>query len=101
LKCINIVRRHSDGKIFFIDLGGGLTEGWYKPESEFKMIHRTVDAGDALYILGKTIWELFTSDIPEGKLPDSIPESARKIIIGCCISEKYNSIEEVRIEYCE
>jgi hypothetical protein len=78
-------------------LGGGLTEDWYKPGSEFKMTHRTVDARDALYILGKTIWELWAS---EGKLPDSISGPVRKIIVDCCISEKYNSMEEVRIEYC-
>lgn len=101
LKCTNIVRRHSDGKVFFIDLGGGLTEGWYKPGSEFKMMHRTVEARDALYIIGKTLWELWTSDIPEGELPDSIPEPARKIIFDCCVSEKYNNIDEARIEYCD
>jgi hypothetical protein len=100
LKCSNIVRRHSNGKIFFIDLGGGLTEGWYKPGLEFKIMHQMIDARNALYILGKTLWELWTSDIPEGTLPNSIPESARKVIVNCCVSEKYNSIEEVRIEYC-
>jgi hypothetical protein len=87
-------------QILIIDLGGGLTEGWYKPGSEFKMMHRTIDARDALYILGKTLWELWTSDVPEGTLPDSIPESARNVIVNCCVSEKYNNIEEVRSEYC-
>ena len=50
-----------------------MTEGWYKSGSEIKLFFRPVDACDALYILGKTLWELWTSDIPEGKLPDSIP----------------------------
>ena len=99
LKCLNIVRRHSDGKIFFIDFGGGLTEGWYKPGSDFKLLFRPVEARDALYILGKTLWELWTSDIPEGELPTSILEPAQKIIVDC-ISERYNSIKDVRIKYC-
>ena len=96
LKCINIVRRRSDGKIFFIDFGGGLTEHWYKPDSECNLLLGSVDARDALYILGKTLWELWTSDIPEGELPDSVPESAREIIVGCCIFERYICMEDIR-----
>lgn len=32
LKCQNIIRRDSDGTIFFIDFGGGITEGFYREE---------------------------------------------------------------------
>jgi hypothetical protein len=76
LKCINIVRQHSNKKIIFVDFPGGLTDGWYKPGhgSEFKIMHLKLEASDAVYILGKTLWELWTADISEGELPDSIPE---------------------------
>lgn len=32
LKCQNIIRRRSDGALFFIDFGGGLTDGFYREE---------------------------------------------------------------------
>jgi hypothetical protein len=55
LKCFNIVQRHSDVKIFFSDFGGGLTDGWYKPGSEVKLLFQSVDASDALYVLRKRV----------------------------------------------
>lgn len=53
LKCSNIVREHSTGDIYFIDFGGGRTEGMYLEDREHCA---KPDAVGALFTLGRTIW---------------------------------------------
>jgi serine/threonine protein kinase len=101
LKGTNIVRREKDGEIFIIDFGGpGVTEDWCKESLLSKYWKEPIQAPDAIYILGKTIWELWTDKVPKGDLPEDIPTEIRGIIEGCCISEKYNTIAEIKQEYC-
>src|SRR5208282_1340605 len=97
LKCQNIVRRRSDGALFFIDFAGGLTEGFYREKSFDDLVMGKINGKDAIYILGKTLWQLWTLEHPreEDKLPDRIPEAARKIIYDCCIATTHNTIEEL------
>ena len=78
LKCSNIVQQQSTGDIYFIDLGGGQTEGMYREE-------RRGEASDALFTLGRTLWELWVGDWPwKGAPLDRVEnETARKIIKDC------------------
>jgi hypothetical protein len=96
LKCNNIMRQRSDGAIYFIDFAGGLTEGFYPEESEYDLCCGKVDPKDALYILGKTLWQLWINDIPTNVLPDGIPDPPRSIIYDCCVARKFNSIAEMQ-----
>ena len=100
LKCQNIVRRRSDGAIYFIDFAGGLTDGFYPEESNSKLYTGEVSPKDGIYILGKTLWQLWTNDIPARELPDSIPEPARNIINDCCVNRIFGSIRELQDSYC-
>jgi serine/threonine protein kinase len=88
LKCSNIVRRHVDGELFFVDFGGGLTDGMYREERRNTILRSGPNASDALYTLGRTVWELWTADSPsEGA--DGAPlgqvrnETARNIVRDC------------------
>jgi hypothetical protein len=109
LKTTNIIRRHADGEIYFIDLAGnGLTEGMYREERESIIDSEGPDASDALFTLGRTIWELWTGDCPwRGRFSlDRIQnETARDIIRDCeegnmesiaHLSEKYSPRHFVR-----
>src|SRR5947207_1732885 len=100
LKCTNIVRRHADGQLFFIDLGGGLTEGMYREERDSVIRSRGPDATDALFTLGRTIWELWAADSPwkGARLARNGNTTGRDVITDCeagCVgsivhlSEKY------------
>ena len=102
LKCANILRHELDGAIYFTDFEGGFTEGFYPEESEFAICRGTVDAKDAIYILGKALWQLWTCPlgIPAKELPDGIPEPARSIIYDCCIARKFTSIEKLQRAWC-
>jgi hypothetical protein len=100
LKCQNIVRRRSDGAIYFIDFAGGLTEGFFPKKSWFKLCCGDVAPKDGIYILGKTLWQLWTMGVPNNELPDSIPEPARSIIHDCCVACKFTSIQELRRSWC-
>jgi serine/threonine protein kinase len=106
LKCSNIVRRHADGELFFIDLGGGLTEGMYREERESVLWSQGPDATDALFTLGRTLWELWTADSPRNGAPlDRVEnETVRHIIRDCeqgnvesiiQLSGKYSPLETV------
>ena len=102
LKCTNIIRRHADGEIFFIDLGGGLTRGMYREERESVIRYGDgPDATDALFTLGRTLWELWTADSPWKDVPLDLikDETVRSIIMDCeqgnvesihCLSEKFS-----------
>lgn len=78
LKCSNIVRQQSTGDIYFIDLGVGQTEGMYREEGRGY-------ASDALFTLGRALWELWVSDSPwkGAPLDQGRNETARKIIKDC------------------
>jgi len=101
LKCSNIMRRHADGELFFIDLGGGLTDGMYREEREFVIMDHGPDATDALFNLGRTLWELWAADSPWKGAPlhRVSNETVRRIIADCeqgnmesilRLSEKYS-----------
>jgi serine/threonine protein kinase len=104
LKCTNIVRRHTDGQLFFIDLGGGLTDGMYRPERESVIYSQGPDATDALFTLGRTIWELWVADSPRKGAPlDRVHNGIVRDIIRDCeegrlesimhLSDKYSSLD--------
>lgn len=99
LKCQNILRRRSDYAIYFVDFAGGFTDGFFPETSLDKLCRGEVDPKDGIYILGKTLWQLWTSTIPVKELADSIPEPARSIIYDCCIGRKFNSIEDLQKAY--
>jgi serine/threonine protein kinase len=102
LKGTSIVRREKDRKLFVVDFGGpGVAEEWFKESLLSTFATEPIQASDAIYILGKTIWELWTEKVPTGDLPEDIPHAIREVIEGCCISEKYNTIAEIKQEYCK
>ena len=100
LKCSNIMRRDADGELFFIDLGGGLTQGMNREERESVICDHGPDAIDALFTLGRTLWELWTADSPWKGAPlhRVSNETVRCIITDCeqgnvsifHLSEKYS-----------
>jgi len=100
LKCQNILRRRSDGAIYFIDFSGGLTEGFFRKEAFDDLIHGRVTAREGLYILGKTLWQLWTKKHPaaEDQLGDEIPEPARGIIHDC-VEFEVDSVNTLQRKY--
>jgi len=50
--------------------------------------------------LGKTIWELWTGDIQQAELPETLPIDIRESFGGYCIFEKYNFIDVIKREHC-
>jgi len=99
LKGLNILRRAVDGRIFIIDFAGSGTEGWYKEGTLHKMWNNGATPKEAIYILGKTIWELWGRCVPEGEIPETVPTEIRELIENCCVREKYDSIDEIKREY--
>src|SRR5271167_2453363 len=78
LKCCNIIRRHADGEIVFIDLGGGLTRGMYREERESVIKYDGgPDAAD-------TLWEEHygSSGLPivRGKMYPSILSRTKQFV---------------------
>ena len=101
LKCQNIVRRHSDGALYFIDFAGGLTDGFYREESFNELADGNVNAKEGLYILGKTLQQLWTKEHPKAgdQLAEQVPEPARSIIHDC-VKHKVETIEKLRRKHC-
>ena len=102
LQCRNIVRQQSDGAIYFIDFGGGITHGFYPKESEYELLLEEISPKDAIYILGKALWQFWTCPcgVPAEEQLDSIPERARNLIHKCCIAPKFNSMAELQKAWC-
>jgi tRNA A-37 threonylcarbamoyl transferase component Bud32 len=100
LKCTNVVRRHADGQLFFIDLGGGLTEGMYRLGREIVLHTQGPDASDALFTLGRTMWELWAADSPRKGAPlDRIPNETVRDIIRDCENGSVESIVHLSDKY--
>lgn len=100
LKCTNVVRRHADGQLFFIDLGGGLTEGMYREERWSVIYSQGPDATDALFTLGRTIWELWTADSPwKGAPLDRVCNATVRDIISDCENGSVESIVHLSDKY--
>jgi predicted Ser/Thr protein kinase len=94
LKCQNIVRCRSSGDIYFIDFGTGMTDGMYLSKDGPRMRYHGVDAADAMYILGMTLWQLWTSDYPtEDAQLDRIRNLAARTLIDNCIKRRFQTIE--------
>jgi hypothetical protein len=88
LKCQNIVRRERHGEIFFIDFGPGMTEGMYRQQRGTVIRRNKANAEDGMYILGKTLWQLWCSDVPtdEDQLERVVCVPARRIISDCLMA---------------
>jgi hypothetical protein len=92
IKCNNILRRN-DGEIFFIDFEQDVREGMY-PAKWDKWIRRKriVSPRNALFALGRTIWEFWSRTMPNGfdvqremmRVPD---EFVRRIYYSCLYKE--------------
>ena len=93
LKCSNIVRQQSTGDIYFIDLGGGQTEGMYREE-------RRGNPSDALFTLGRTLWELWVGDGPWRGAPlDRVRNETIREIIKDCEEGNVGTIAELNKKY--
>jgi tRNA A-37 threonylcarbamoyl transferase component Bud32 len=101
LKCQNIVRRRSDGGLYFIDFAGGLTDGFYREESINELADGNVNATEGMYVLGKTLWQLWTKKHPkaEDQLAEQVPEPACSIIYDC-VEYNVDTIDKLRRKYC-
>jgi serine/threonine protein kinase len=90
LKCENIVRRRFDGKIYVIDFGAGTTEGMYPTEHGAQIRRDGADAADAMYILGMTLRQLWTSKHPtEDVQLNPIRNLSAHTIIEDCIRGRF------------
>ena len=62
-----------------------------------------VSAKEAMYILGKALWQLWTGKHPRAtdQLTEDIPEPVHSIIRECCIDVEpvCSNIEELRVKY--
>jgi predicted Ser/Thr protein kinase len=88
LKCSNIVRRHVDSEVYFVDFGGGLTDGMYREERRNHISFNGPDPNDALFTLGRTVWELWAAASPskgaDGASLDRVRnETARNMVRDC------------------
>ena len=86
LKCENIIRRKSDGLLFFVDFGGGITKGFYREEASDDLLDGKIHPREALYILGKTLLQLWTAKHPQLSdqlSADDIPVAVRSTIVNC------------------
>ena len=96
LKCSNIVRRHADGELYFIDMGGGLTDGMYREERRDHICFNGPDASDALFTLGRTVWELWAATSPskgaDGAPLDQVGNGTARNIIRDCEEGEVESI---------
>jgi hypothetical protein len=95
LKCYNIIRKKGSNDVSLIDFGEGITLGWCDPETQEKVNRGEITARDALYILGKTLQELWINDVPTGEIPDTIPASIRALVKSCCEDRTYRTVAEL------
>lgn len=102
LKGRKIIRRESDGQIFFIDFAPDFTPGftnvWRDESTRLKCLQGKAEGYDMLYILGKTIWELWIENYPIHHM-EIIPEPFQSLVKDCCIKRPFNSIKELRCAY--
>ena len=100
LKCSNIVRRRSDGALYFVDFAGGLTGGFYREEAINELAEGNVNAKEGMYILGKTLWQLWTKKHPsvEDRLSEHVLKPACSIIHDC-VEYKVDTIEKLGRKY--
>ena len=100
LKCSNIVRRHTDGELYFIDFGGGLTEGMYREDRVSSTSYDGPEAIDALFTLGRTLWELWAADSPwKGAPLDRVRNETVRDIIRDCEQGNVESIVRLSERY--
>jgi predicted Ser/Thr protein kinase len=96
LKCQNIVRRNCDGEIFFIDLGPGTTERMYRQKRGVVIRRYGANAKDGMYILGKTLWQLWCSDSPtEEDQLERVAYLPVRQIIADCLMERFETMSEL------
>ena len=101
LKCGNIVRRDIDGEIYFIDFGGGWTDGMYREERFQHICRNGPDPRDALFTLGRTIWELWAADHPSKDAPlDRVKNDTVRNIIRDCDKGNVDNIAHLCALYC-
>jgi len=100
LKCSNVIRRDSDGELFFVDLGGGKTRGMYRPDRETHIILYGCDAVDALFTLGRTLWSLWMGTHPSSSVKvDGIRNKMVRDIITDCEEGNVETIIALRRKY--
>jgi serine/threonine protein kinase len=101
LKCSNIVRRQTDGELFFIDFDGGITPGMYRLTRLGFILSEGPAANDALFTLGRTLWELWAGDYPRQVVDgDRVENETARDIIRACEEGTVVSISDLRRRYC-
>lgn len=96
LKCSNIIWNRSTGDIYFIDLAGGLTSGMYREERSSSIAFNGPNACDALFTLGRTLWELWAGRSPWESAPlDEVSNGTVREIIKECEEGLVGSIAEL------
>jgi len=101
LKCGNIVRQDLDGEVYFVDFGGGWTDGMYREERFHHISRKGPDPRDALFTLGRTIWELWAADHPfrDASL-DRVENDTVRNIVRDCDEGNVDNIVQLCALYC-
>lgn len=86
LKCSNLLL-DKNRRLYVIDLGVGFTQGMYRPEAEENIVQGKVNGREMLYMLGRTVWQLWDDEFsPElvvpggGTLPPVIDEMVQRVL---------------------
>ncbi|KAF8588592.1 hypothetical protein K439DRAFT_597466 [Ramaria rubella] len=93
LKCANILLTPDGLKLIDLDFLGS-TSPWSSP---FDIDSRQA----AVHTFGKTIWELFTEQVPhhmamnEVEVEGSLPAYIKELVHDCCIGHKYMCVKQL------
>jgi len=68
---------------------GAYSEGMYRVESEWRLLHGNANARDVCYAFGKTLLYLFSEEDSDEEASDekaieSLPSLIRTIVVECC-----------------
>ena len=78
----------------------GLTEGMYREERESVLRSQGPNATDALFTLGRTLWELWTANSPQEGAPlDRVENETVCHIIRDCEQGNVESIIQLSEKY--
>lgn len=92
LKLPNILLSNDKKTLQIVDLGSGLTDGMYRPESERNILRGKMTGRDMCYTFGKTVSHLYHDENDDVLPIESLPPLIQKIVVECCGNDLEPSI---------